>query len=100
MKSSSFSKHLRRRLTDAERLLWKALRNRQLNGDKFRRQVPIGNYVADFVCVEKHLVVEVDGGQHLDNEKDAERTVSLESKGFRVLRFWNNEVLQNLEGVL
>ncbi|MCF8719556.1 endonuclease domain-containing protein [Nitrospina gracilis] len=100
MTSSDFHKHLRRNLTDAERKLWGALRNRQLQGNKFRRQVPLATYVVDFVCMEKQVVVEVDGGQHLDSAKDAKRTAALEDQGFQVLRFWNNEVLQNLDGVL
>ncbi|MCF8719188.1 endonuclease domain-containing protein [Nitrospina gracilis] len=100
MDFSPFSKHLRRNLTDAERALWTTLRNRQITNHKFRRQVTLGNYVADFVCMEKRLIVEVDGGQHMDSEKDAERTAWLESQGYCVLRFWNDEVLKNKEGVV
>lgn len=85
--------------TDAEGRLWQALRARQLQGAKFRRQVPLGDYVADFLCFEARLIVEVDGGQH-SLERDGARTAWLESQGFRVVRFWNNEVLGNLEGVL
>jgi very-short-patch-repair endonuclease len=100
MSSSNFRKHLRRNLTDAERKLWGALRDRQLQGHKFRRQVSLASYVVDFVCLEKQVVVEVDGGQHMDNARDEERTAVLEKQGFLVLRFWNNEVLKNLDGVL
>ena len=91
---------LRARPTDAERKLWAVLRNKQLGGYRFRRQPPIGRYIADFVCFERKLVVEVDGGQHAtDKDRDAARTACLESQGFRVLRFWNNEVLGNTDGV-
>jgi very-short-patch-repair endonuclease len=88
-------------MTDAERLLWRYLRNRQLGGYKFCRQRPIGSYIVDFVCLEKKLVVEVDGGQHAGQlELDAKRSGYLEDKGYRVLRFWNNEVLTEKESVL
>ena len=70
-----------------------------MEGLKFRRQQPIGNYVVDFICLEKSLVIEVDGGQHAGNKKDEERDAWLKSEGFKVLRFWNNEVLNNMEGV-
>jgi adenine-specific DNA-methyltransferase len=92
------SRRLRRDSTDAERKLWNILRNRQLNGFKFRQQVEIDGYIADFFCPEKRLIIEVDGGQHTP-ERDARRTAFLESQGFRILRFWNNDVLQNLDGV-
>lgn len=85
--------------TDVERILWRALRGRQLDGLKFRRQHPIGPYVADFACLERGLVVELDGGQHTP-EADAARTAFLEREGFRVLRFWNPDILSNLDGVL
>lgn len=95
------AKRLRLDQTDAEAKLWSKLRNRQLNGHKFRRQVPIEGFVVDFVCYESRLVVEVDGGQHDEQaEKDARRTEVLEDAGFLVIRFWNNEVLGNCEGVL
>ncbi len=88
-------------MTDAERLLWRHLRNRELGGYKFRRQRPIGPYILDFVCLEKKLVVEVDGGQHAGQvELDAKRSGYLGEKGYRVLRFWNNEVLKETESVL
>jgi len=92
------AKDLRKHMTDAEKLLWKYLRRRQL-GVKFRRQEPIGRYIVDFVCFEKRLVVEVDGGQH-GGSYDDERDRWLNMQGFKVLRFWNNEVLKNIEGVL
>ncbi|HZF44677.1 MAG TPA: endonuclease domain-containing protein [Sphingomonadaceae bacterium] len=94
------AKALRREMTVAERLLWKHLRGRQLAGAKFRKQQPIGPFIGDFVCQEKRLIVEADGGQHADSETDVQRTRFLESKGYRVIRFWNNEILQNIEGVL
>ncbi|MBI5212229.1 MAG: endonuclease domain-containing protein [Nitrospirae bacterium] len=94
------AKTLRKSQTDAEKLLWKHLRAKQMEGLKFRRQQPIGNYVIDFICLEKSLVIEVDGGQHADNKKDEERDAWLKLEGFKVLRFWNNEVLTNMKGVL
>ena len=95
------ARQLRRNQTDAERLLWSKLRNRQLEGRKARRQYVIGPYIVDFVFLEDRLIVELDGGQHAEQvEGDAQRTAWLEMKGFRVLRFWNHEVLGNLEGVL
>ncbi len=94
------ARRLRRNSTDAERKLWKLLRDRQLMGVKFRRQVPVGPYVADFLCFEARLVVEVDGGQHAASGVDVDRTAHLEREGFWVLRLWNNDVLTNAEGVL
>lgn len=97
------AKEMRRLATDAEKLLWQYLRGKRLDGCKFRRQVAIGSYIADFLCAEMHLVIEVDGGQHGSDEAiayDARRTAFFTSEGFRVLRFWNNDVLQNIEGVL
>ena len=85
--------------TKAENVLWQALRNRQLEGLKFRRQVPLDGYIIDFVCFDARLIVEVDGGQHTP-ETDAIRTRHLEHEGYRVLRFWNNDVLANTEGVI
>ena len=91
---------LRRNMTAAERKLWEILRLRQISGYKFRRQVPLGRYVADFVCHEARLIVEVDGGQHDHASADeVERAAFLQDEGYRVLRFWNNEVLGNLDGV-
>jgi very-short-patch-repair endonuclease len=91
---------LRTRMTDAERKLWFALRDRRFSGFKFRRQVPIDRFIADFICFEARLVVEVDGGQHADSVRDQQRDRWFAANGFRVVRFWNNEVLSNLEGVL
>jgi len=87
-------------MTDAERALWRLLRARQLSGYKFRRQQPIDRYIVDFVCLAYRLIIEVDGGQHATNiAYDEPRIRYLESAGFQVLRFWNNEVLENSEGV-
>ena len=98
---SSTKKTLRKNQTDAETLLWHRLRNRQLGGFKFRRQHALAPYIVDFVCIEKLIVVEIDGSQHaLTMDADARRTKFLEQKGFRVVRFWNNEVLGNTEAVL
>jgi very-short-patch-repair endonuclease len=93
-------RRLRRHSTDAETTLWLALRDRRLDGFKFVRQEAIGSYVVDFVCREKKLVIEVDGGQHADNPKDRTRDATLTAQGYQVLRFWNSEVLSNREGVL
>jgi very-short-patch-repair endonuclease len=87
-------------LTIAERRLWYRLRDRRLAGWKFRRQVPIGPWVVDFLCKEKSVVVEVDGGQHNASERDRRRDAALARQGYRVLRFWNSDVLRNPEGVL
>lgn len=88
-------------MTDAERLLWRSLRGKQINRHRFRRQHPIGDYIADFACIEQRLVIELDGGQHQAQlEYDEQRSEYLRQQGWRVLRFWNNEVLENLEGVL
>lgn len=95
---SPVARSLRRNLTDAERRLWSALRGRRLQGYKFRRQHPEGPFVLDFACIEHRLAIEVDGGQHADSEADHRRTPWLESQGWRVLRFWNNEILSNTEG--
>lgn len=95
------ARKLRKNMTDAEQLLWRHFRDRQLGGYKFRRQHPIGTFVVDFVCLEKKLVIEVDGGQHAKQlESDVRRSDYLKEKGYRVLRFWNNEVLQKSESVL
>ena len=95
------SRRLRRRSTDVERLLWSRPRDRQLAGAKFRRQHPIGPYIVDFFCLEQRLVIELDGGQHARRSRhDAKRDHWLESRGYRVLRFWNNDAMRNVEGVL
>ncbi len=95
------SSKLRQNQTEAEAKLWQVLRAHQLNDIHFRRQHAIGPYIVDF-CSPKHkLIIELDGSQHLEQQEyDAERTVYLEAKGYRVLRFWNNEVIGNLDGVL
>jgi len=92
---------LRKRMTDAERLLWRHLRNRELGGWKFRRQYPVGPYVVDFICLEKQVAIEVDGGQHAETEElDIQRSAYLNRMGYLVFRFWNNQVLQETEAVL
>ena len=98
--ASSHARHLRTHSTDAERVLWRHLRAYRLRGHKFRRQAPIGRYIVDFVCFELRLVIELDGGQHAERTKyESDRTAWLRGQGFRVLRFWNTDVLNNLEGV-
>ena len=97
---SELAKELRKNQTEAEKLLWYRLRNRQLEGVKFRRQQPIGDYIVDFVSFELDLVIEVDGGQHLNNERDKVRDSWLEDEGFTVVRFWNNRVLKDTKSVL
>jgi very-short-patch-repair endonuclease len=95
------AKRLRRDQTDVERKLWFALRDRQLDGAKFRRQMPVGSYIVDFVCVDRKLIIELDGGQHTGTAAyDDRRTRSLARRGYRVVRFWNNDVIENLDGVL
>src|SRR3989304_10565616 len=94
------ARELRKNPTEVERKLWKYLRLRQLGGYKFRRQQPVGSYIVDFVCLEKRLIVEVDGGQHAEQaESDAQRSRWLEAEGFRGLRFWNTEVLRDTRAV-
>ena len=87
-------------MTDAERQLWSRLRDRRLLGYKFVRQAPVGPYIADFACREADLIIELDGGQHASSATDERRTCTLAEHGYRVLRFWNNDVLQNTDGVL
>ena len=97
----SFAKDLRKNSTDTERALWKYLRAKRFEGLKFRRQEPIGKYIVDFVCFERRVIIECDGGQHaLQTERDEERDRWFENQGYRVLRFWDNDVLKNSEGVL
>ncbi len=99
----SRARQLRHQLTDAEKALWQRLRDKQLSAFRFRRQAPIGDYIVDFACFASRLVIELDGGQHAEmsqQKHDQRRTAWLESQGFRVIRFWNNNVLQNTEGVV
>ena len=97
----STARRLRRDQTDAERKLWFSLRDRRLDGLKFRRQMPVNSYVVDFCCESARLIVELDGGQHSERAaEDAKRTAGLEAYGFLVLRFWNNDVLSNIDGVV
>ncbi len=94
------ARNLRRNMTEAEIRVWHMLRAHRMNGHKFRRQVPIGRYIADFVCHEVRLVVEIDGGQHdFSPPGETERSDFLRNEGYRILRFWNNEVLANTDGV-
>jgi very-short-patch-repair endonuclease len=94
------ARKLRRQSTDAEQLLWSHLRSRQLEQAKWVRQFPIGPHVADFACRALRLVIELDGGQHADSPADALRTRHIESSGYRVIRFWNHDVMANTDGVL
>ena len=92
---------LRGAQTDAEKALWKRLRARRCAGSKFRRQVPIGPFIADFCCLERRLIIELDGGQHIEQAgSDAARTLYLQAQGFRVIRFWNPDVLRDPESIL
>lgn len=95
----SKAKKLRMAMTDAERRLWYRLRAHRFCGIKFKRQVPIGKYIVDFACLERKLIIEVDGGQH-NEARDGVRSASLEQQGFRLVRFWNNDVLRNTTAVL
>ncbi len=98
---TAFARDSRHRQTDAERNLWMRLRDRQLGQVKFRRQYPIGPYIVDFCCIKSRLIVELDGGHHADTvEADEQRTDYLKRQGFRVVRFWDNDVLNNMDGVL
>ena len=94
------ARKLRRNKTDAEALLWSRLRNRQLENMKFRFQAPFDDYVADFLCHSASLIIELDGSQHADSGQDKNRDAVMEIAGYRVIRFWNSEVFENLEGVL
>ena len=97
------ARNLRKNLTLQEKILWNLLRNRQINNRKFRRQVPIGNYIVDFLCEEKSLIIELDGGQHNQDRNillDNIRTKFLLENGFKVLRFWNTDIDKNIEGVV
>jgi very-short-patch-repair endonuclease len=95
------SRDLRKAQTPEEAKLWAVLRNRGLGGYKFKRQTTIGRFIVDFSCSDTKLIIEVDGGQHIEQEEyDRQRTAFLESQGYRVLRFWNNDVMKNIEGVV
>jgi very-short-patch-repair endonuclease len=96
----SQAKALRRKMTNAERRLWYYLRAHRFVGHKFKRQVPIGPYIVDFACLNRKLILEVDGGQHAESLSDKRRDAWLKMQGFEVLRFWNNDVLKNTEAVL
>jgi very-short-patch-repair endonuclease len=97
----AFVRFLRTNSTEAERVLWRHIRYRQLDGFKFRRQRPVGSYVCDFICLEARLIVELDGGQHVEQAAyDSRRDAFLWSRGFRVLRFWNGDALTNTAGVV
>jgi very-short-patch-repair endonuclease len=98
---TAVAKDLRKCMTDAERVLWQRLKAKQFGGLKFRRQEQIGRFIADFVCFERGIIIEADGGQHaIEREKDEERTQWLNSQGFTVLRFWNYDILTNIESVM
>ncbi len=99
MESIQFAKDLRQNMTDAEKALWRHLRAHRLQGQKFRRQQPIGPYIVDFVHFGARLIVEADGGQHNECASDQRRDVWLERQGFRILRFWNDDILLNGESV-
>ncbi len=94
-----FALSLRRAMTEAEDRLWQGLRGRRLDGIKFRRQVPVGRFIADFLCADAMLIVEIDGSQHADSAYDRERDAELKARGFRVLRFWNDDVLREMNSV-
>ena len=102
-RSRRFAKTLRRRMTDAETILWSRLRRGQLNGWKFRRQHPVGPYIADFACIDAKLIVEVDGATHASERElahDRKRTAFLTTRGYALYRLWNTDVFENLDGVL
>jgi very-short-patch-repair endonuclease len=95
------ARRLRKDMTEAEQRLWYRIRNRQLSDHQFRKQVPLGPYIADFCCLKERLVIELDGGQHAEiTEHELKRRAWMEANSYRVLRFWNNEVFENIEGVL
>ncbi|MET0943216.1 MAG: DUF559 domain-containing protein [Mesorhizobium sp.] len=98
-RNRDFARSMRREMTEAEGKLWQELRGRRLDRIKFRRQVPIGAYIADFICLEAQLIIEIDGSQHADSAYDERRRTDLQARGFRVLRFWNDEVLRELNAV-
>ena len=99
--TTSRARSLRSGMTDAEHQLWRVIRDKQVYANRFRRQHPIGPYIADFACIEQKLVIELDGGQHQDQRvQDIHRTAYMQAQGWHVLRFWNNEIVNNLDGVL
>ena len=101
-KNTEIAKNLRRNLTPQERKIWQILRNHQFYGYEIRRQYPISDYVVDFICRDKRIIIEVDGGQHNQDkniESDTIRTKKLEELGYKVIRFWNNDIDKNIEGV-
>lgn len=100
MHQTAFAKHLRKNMTDAERHLWYHLRAYRLNGKRFRRQQPLGPYIVDFVHFGSRVIVEADGGQHHESAYDRERDAWLRAQGYRVLRFWNHEILRQTDVVL
>jgi very-short-patch-repair endonuclease len=93
-----YARAMRADSTKGENILWQAIRNRQLEGFKFKRQVPIENYIVDFVCFDSRLIIEVDGSQHIESEYDRLRDKALSTAGFRILRFWNDEIVRNING--
>ncbi|WP_281004574.1 endonuclease domain-containing protein [Notoacmeibacter ruber] len=95
----AFARQMRRDPTPAENALWQMLKGRKLGGLKFRRQQPLGRFIVDFVCLEKRLIVEADGGQHAESASDTERDAYFKQQGYRVLRFWNDDILRNSDGV-
>lgn len=102
MNTTEKARTLRKNMTKQERTLWQFLRKKSINGLKFRRQYPIGNYIVDFICNAKKLIIEIDGGQHNQDKNiyyDKERTKYLETKGYTVIRFWNQDIDNNIEGV-
>ncbi|SDT31651.1 endonuclease domain-containing protein [Bradyrhizobium canariense] len=96
----NFAKKMRREPTDAEAAMWRLLRDRRLALFKFRRQVPFQSFILDFVCFEKRIIIEIDGSQHASSERDTERDLALIANGFRIARYWNNDVLQQPSAVL
>jgi very-short-patch-repair endonuclease len=98
--SSPIRENMRHEPTDAEAAMWRLLRDRRLSAYKFRRQVPIENYILDFVCFDKRLVIEIDGSQHAESQRDAVRDAILSAEGFSIARYWNNDVLQQPTSVL
>lgn len=97
---TNIARHLRRNVTEAEKKLWSKMRSKQIENSKFVRQFPIGSAIADFACRSAKLVVELDGGQHANSKSDEARTRMIEAHGYQIIRFWNNDVLNNIEGVL